>query len=195
MSFPGSTAHRLAWLTLIFLFPGAAASAQSVFTSRPDDPAAIHLAAPEFAVRGDGMADDTAAIQAAIDKAGSSFGGGLVLIPSGRYRLTRTVYLWRAVRLVGYGATRPVFVLGDETAGFQQGMGVMLMFTGSGPVGQAGPAGPAAGGRGRVPFPPPGSVPPNERIADANQNTFYPGITNVDFTIGRGNPAAVAIRF
>ena len=179
----------------MFLILCVSASAQSVFTTRPDDPSAIHLAAPEFPVRGDGTADDTAAIQAAIDKAGSSFSGGLVFIPSGRYRLTRTVYLWRAVRIVGYGATRPVFVLGDETPGFQQGMGVMLMFTGGGPVGQAGPAGAASGGRGRVPFPPPGSVPPNERIADANQNTFYPGITNVDFAIGRGNPAAVAIRF
>ena len=46
-----------------------------------------------------------------------------------------------------------------------------------------------------MPFPPPGSVPPNERIADANQGTFYPGMTNIDFAIGRGNPAAVAIRF
>ena len=186
---------RLAALSVVFLILCVSASAQSVFTTRPEDPSAIHLAAPEFPVRGDGTADDTAAIQAAIDKAGSSFGGGLVFIPSGRYRLTRTVYLWRAVRIVGYGATRPVFVLGDETPGFQQGIGVMLMFTGGGPVGQAGPGGAPSGGRGRVPFPPPGSVPPNERIADANQNTFYPGITNVDFAIGRGNPAAVAIRF
>ena len=46
-----------------------------------------------------------------------------------------------------------------------------------------------------MPFPPPGSVPPNDRIADANQGTFYPGMTNIDFEIGRGNPAAVAIRF
>ena len=53
-----------------------------MFTSRPDDPSAIHLAAPEFPVRGDGSADDTAVIQAAIDKAGSSFGGGLVFIHS-----------------------------------------------------------------------------------------------------------------
>jgi hypothetical protein len=182
----------------MLLVPAAAASAQSVFATRPDDPGAIHLAAPEFPVRGDGTADDTAAIQAAIDRAGSSFSGGLVFIPSGRYRLTRTVYLWRGVRLVGYGATRPVFVLGDETPGFQQGMGVMVMFTGGGPVGPAGPGGPggpAGRGRGRVPFPPPGSVPPNERIADANQGTFYPGMTNIDFAIGRGNPAAVAIRF
>jgi hypothetical protein len=173
----------------MLLGPGAGASAQSVFTDRPDDRAAIHLSAPDFPVRGDGAGDDTAAIQAAIDRAGGSFSGGLVFIPSGRYRLTRTVYLWRAVRLVGYGATRPVFVLRDETPGFQQGMGVMVMFTGGGPVGAA------TGGRGRVPFPPPGSVPANERIADANQNTFYSGITNIDFTIGHGNPAAVAIRF
>ena len=68
----------------------------------------------------------------------------------------------------------------------------MVMFTGGGP-GRPWPTG--RGGRGRVPFPPPGSVPPNERIADANQGTFYPGMTNIDFAIGRGNPAAVAIRF
>jgi hypothetical protein len=188
-------------LTLVLLASAATASAQSVFTTRPDDPGAIHLAAPEYPVRGDGTADDTAAIQAAIDKAGSSFSGGLVFIPSGRYRLTRTVYLWRAVRLVGYGATRPVFVLGDETPGFQLGIGVMVMLTGGSPVGPTAPGGPGApagtagGGRGRVPFPPPGSVPPNERIADANQGTFYPGMTNIDFAIGGGNPAAVAIRF
>src|SRR4051794_23151345 len=74
---------RLAWLAILALVPGATASAQSVFATLPDDPGAIHLAAPEFAVRGDGVADDTAAIQAAIDKAGGSFGGGLVFIPSG----------------------------------------------------------------------------------------------------------------
>src|SRR5437868_13465626 len=105
-------------LTLLLLASAVTASAQSVFTTRPDDPAAVHLAAPEFAVRADGTADDTAAIQSAIDKAGSSFSGGLVFIPSGRYRLTRTVFLWRAVRLVGYGATRPGFVLGYESPGF-----------------------------------------------------------------------------
>ena len=175
---------------LIVLLPLAVPVAgQSVFTTRPDDPNAIHLSAPELGVRGDGATDDSAAIQAAIDKAGTSFSGGLVFMPSGRYRVTRTIYVWRGVRIVGYGATRPVFVLGDNTPGFQTGIGVMVMFTGGGPV-----APPTAGG-GRVPFPPPGSVPPNDRIADANQGTFYSGMTNIDFEIGRGNPAAVAIRF
>jgi len=89
---------------LSILAPGPAPAA-SVFTSRPDDPAAVTLAAPDFAVRGDGVADDSAAIQAAIDKAASKPGGGLLFVPSGRYRLTRTLYVWRAVRLIGVGET------------------------------------------------------------------------------------------
>ena len=44
-------------------------------------------------------------------------------------------------------------------------------------------------------FPPPGFVPPKDDIPDANQTTFYSSMMNVDFEIGDGNPAAVAVRF
>ena len=102
--------------------------------------------------------------------------------------MTRTVYVWPGVRVFGYGATRPVFRAGANTPGFQKGVGVMVMFTG---LRAAGPA-----DRGfRVPFPPPDSVPPNDAIADANSGTFYSAMSNIDFEIGDGNPAAVAIRF
>jgi hypothetical protein len=47
----------------------------------------------------------------------------------------------------------------------------------------------------RVPFPPPGSVPFNKDVADANPGTFYSAMSNIDFKIGKGNPAATAIRF
>ena len=160
-------------------------AAQSVITTRPEDPSGIVVTAD-----GTDEGDDTVAIQAAIDKAGTSFSGGIVFIPSGRYRLTHTVYVWRGVRLVGYGATRPLFVLPSDTPGFQTGIGVLVMFSGGGPTALT-----PGGGRGRIPFPPPGSVPPNDRIADANQGTFYSGITNIDIEIGRGNPAAIAVRF
>jgi hypothetical protein len=110
-----------------------------------------------------------------------------VFVPSGRYWLSRTLYLWPGVRVFGYGVTRPVFILGDNTPGFQQGIGLMVMFTGFRP-------GNGPGGF-RVPFPPPGSVPPNNGIADANPGTFYSAMSNIDFEIGNGNPAAVAIRF
>ena len=176
---------------LCALLPGVVssfASASSVFTTRLDDPKAVYLTAQEFGAHGDGVTDDTAAIQAAIDKAEGGVREGIVFIPSGRYRLTRTVFLWPGVRLIGYGAARPVFVLADSTPGFQAGVGVMVIFTG------ASPAAIQRSGR-RVPFPPPGSVPPNDNVADADEDTFYSAMSNIDFEIGAGNPAAIAIRF
>ncbi len=164
------------------------ASASSVFTTRLDDPKAVYLAAREFGAHGDGIADDTTAIQAAIDKAAGSVREGIVFVPSGRYRLTHTLYLWPGVRLIGYGATRPVFALADNTPGFQTGVGVMVMFTGASPAAILRSA-------KRVPFPPPGSVPPNDNVADADEDTFYSAMSNIDFEIGDGNPAAIAIRF
>lgn len=181
-------AKRLCVLILMAGF-GLSAWAASVFTTRPDDPHAVYLAAPEFAVKGDGVADDSAAIQAAIDQAQKNR-EGIVFIPSGRYRLTRTIYIWPSVRVIGYGATRPVLVLGPNTPGFQTDEGVMVMFTGFRP----GTAGFFGGRTPRVAFPPPGSVPPDNNISDAGPSTFYSAISNIDFEIGAGNPAAIAIR-
>ena len=45
-----------------------------------------------------------------------------------------------------------------------------------------------------MPFPPPGGVPPRDDIPDAGPSTFYPAMSNIDFEIGDGNPAAIAIR-
>ncbi len=173
---------------MLLLGVSSSASAASVFATRLDDPKAVYLTAPEFGVHGDGIGDDSAAIQTAVDKAAGSAREGIVFVPSGRYRLTRTLYVWPGVRLIGYGKTRPVFLLADNTPGFQTGVGDMVMFTGATPA-----AIPRSGGR--IPFPPPGSVPSNDAIADANQNTFYSAMSNIDFEIGAGNPAAIAIRF
>ncbi|MGO9338409.1 MAG: glycosyl hydrolase family 28-related protein [Terracidiphilus sp.] len=172
----------------LLLSTASAAWPSSVFSTRLDDPKAVYLATPEFDPHADGQADDCAAIQAAIDKAGSSTREGIVFIPSGRYRLTRTVYVWPGVRVIGYGPTRPVFLLAGSTPGFQKGVAVMVMFTGANPAD-------LARASHRVPFPPPGSVPPNNAIADAGPSTFYSAMSNIDFEIGEGNSAAIAIRF
>jgi hypothetical protein len=172
---------RLIRYCLLAALLATIAPAASVITTRLDDPRAVYLSAAA-----DGQADDTAAIQAAIDQAENHAREGILFIPSGRYRLTRTIHVWPGVRIFGYGATRPVFVLGPNTPGFQKGVGVMVIFTGARP----------GGGRGfRIPFPPPGSVPPNDAIADANSGTFYSAMSNIDFEIADGNPAAIAIRF
>jgi pectate lyase-like protein/SMP-30/gluconolaconase/LRE-like protein len=162
----------------------------SVFTSRLEDPRAVYVTPEAFGVRGDGASDDSEALQRALDKAAAAGEGGVVFLPAGRYRLTRTLYVWRGVRVIGYGATRPAFVLADETPGYQKGLGLMVMFTNA-----ARPGAPPPPGNTRVPFPPPGSVPPRDDIPDASPVTFYPAMSNVDFEIGARNPAAVAIRF
>ena len=117
-------------LCLSFLVVPRAAGAASVFTSRPDDPAAVHVDPPD-AQPG---ANHTALLQAALDQAAASPAGGIVLVPAGRYRITRTLIVWRAVRIIGYGATRPVFVLPERTPGFQSGLGVMVHFTNARPA-------------------------------------------------------------
>jgi sugar lactone lactonase YvrE len=176
----------------VFLGAAAATPSTSVFTTRLDDPKAVYLTAPQFNAHPDGSADDSSILQAAIDRAENHTREGIVFVPSGRYRLTHTVYVWPGVRIFGYGATRPIFTLPANTPGFQQGIGVMVMFTGFRPGGR--PFGPR-GRNWRVPFPPPGSVPQNNTIADANPGTFYSALSNIDFEIGDGNAAAVAIRF
>jgi hypothetical protein len=175
-------------LLLAILLPGIAPAVfgASVIATRLDDPKAVYLTPSEFGAHADGKGDDSAAVQAAIDKAENNAREGIVFVAPGRYRLTRTVYVWPGVRIFGYGATRPVFVLAPDTPGFQKGLAVMVMFTGARAAN--------AGGRGRVPFPPPDSVPPNNLIADAGPGTFYSAMSNLDFEIGDGNPAAVAIR-
>jgi sugar lactone lactonase YvrE len=159
-----------------------AAFAASVITTRPDDSKAVYLEASTA------KADGSAALQAAIDKAEGGGREGIVFVPADRYTFTRTIYVWPGVRLIGYGPTRPVFVLPPQTPGFQKGIGVMVMFTGLTPNERI-----RAGGR--IAFPPSGLVPPNDDVADANPNTFYSAMTNIDFEIGNGNPAAVAVRF
>jgi hypothetical protein len=165
--------------TIVGALPATAE--RSVFATAPVDARATVVRGT-----GDGRADDSAAIQRAIDAAADQGGGGIVFLPAGDYRITRTIYLWPGVRLFGVGTTRPRIVLGDHTPGFSRGVANMIMFAGARRAG--------ADGR-RVPFPPSGSVPFDPAIADANPGTFYSAISNVDIRVGRGNPAAAAIRF
>jgi len=167
---------------ILVLLACPALAGRSFITTRLDDPKAVYYSAPH----GDGNTDESAALQAAIDKADVNH-EGIVFIPSGRYTIARTVYVRAGIRLFGYGATRPVFVLPANSPGFQKGMGVMFMFIGARPGG-------AYDSGSRVPVPPPGTVPPKE-VPDANSGTFYSSMCNIDLEIGEGNPGAVGIRF
>jgi hypothetical protein len=80
------------------LLPGACSTvfAAPVFTTRLDDPQAVYLTltAQAFGVHADGLADDSAAVQAAIDKAWSPAREGIAFVRSGHYRITRIIFVW-----------------------------------------------------------------------------------------------------
>ncbi|MGK6323387.1 glycosyl hydrolase family 28-related protein [Sphingomonas sp. DT-51] len=157
----------------------ASARSTSVYLTPPDDPRAITVRGV-----GDGRADDSAAIQQAIDAAAASGNGGIVFLPSGRYRVTRTILVRPAVRIFGVGKTRPEIVLADSTPGFGSGVAAMLAFTGEDQYRV-----------GKVAVPPPTTVPFDANVYDATSSTFYSAIANIDFRIGEGNAGAVAVRF
>src|SRR5262245_378276 len=166
---------------VVGLVQPAPAQTSSFYTARLDDPQAVYLTTDSFHARGDGAADDTAAVQAAIDKVQETTGEGIVFVPSGRYRLTTTVYVWGGIRLIGYGTTRPVFVLGANTPGYgdPNQEKYMVFFSGSR----------AAAGRGaRVDGRDTGTP------GDAGAGTFYSAMSNIDVEIGEGNPGAVGVR-
>jgi sugar lactone lactonase YvrE len=178
----------------------AQAWAASYYTVRLDDPKAVYLTAEGFRARGDGVADDTDAIQKAIDRAIESPSQGIVFIPEGRYRLTRTINVWPSVRLIGYGVNRPVFVLAPDTPGYQDrnSENYMVFFSGSRPGGMGAREGAPSGGRG-------GQLPADAaggrgrggqsgHPGDAGAGTFYSAMSNIDIEIGEGNPGAVGVR-
>jgi sugar lactone lactonase YvrE len=163
------------------MIPATQIFANSYYTGRLDDPKAVYLTADQFPVHADGRADDSDALQQAIDKVQDTTNQGIVFLPSGRYRVTRTIYIWPGIRVIGYGKTRPVIVLGANTQAFQSGPTYMIFFAG----GRPGTTGANAGAtRDSEKATPP----------DASPGTFYSALSNVDIEIQDGNPGAVGVR-
>lgn len=184
--------RRLFFVFAAFSVAAGSLSAQSFYPERLHDATAVYLSG----AKGDGVADDTAALQAAIDKVADTTHQGILFIPQGHYRITRTLFVWPGVRVIGWGEHRPVLVLGANTSGYQEGPAYMVMFTG-GRTGERrrGGAQPPANAPRREPVPFRGTVPPTLNVVDANPGTFYSAMSNIDFEIGDGNPGAVGIRF
>jgi sugar lactone lactonase YvrE len=168
----------------------------SYYPLRLEDADAVYLAPDQFPVHADGEADDSAVVQHAIDRVQETSGQGIVFIPAGRYRLTRTIFVWPGIRLIGYGPTRPVIVLADNTPGFQEGPAYMVFFAGFRPkslhawykkeLSTHFPEG--------HPPPTPGTVPPTF-VPDASPGTFYSAMSNINFEVGKEDQGAVAVRF
>lgn len=155
-------------------------SGQSIYPLRINDPKAVYFTNQNFNVSADGEGDDAPALQAAIDLVLKESQNGILFIPEGTYRLGNTIRLWSGIRLIGYGTNRPTFKLGDNTPGFQEGENkYMVHFCQS---------------KGGSRDPQPGTWQTPEFV-DGTWVTFFSGISNINFEIGKGNPAAIAVRY
>src|SRR3954447_18145723 len=104
---------RHSLLALVALLSGQIAASQSAFTLRPDDRKAVYVSAS----RAD--TDQSSTLQAAIDHLQETTHHGVVFVAEGRYRIEHTVHVWAGIRLVGYGPSRPIFVLPPHSGEFQ----------------------------------------------------------------------------
>ena len=146
-----------------------AVNRHSVYTQKPMDSEAYYFTPENYGFKADGKSDVTEALQQAIFQVKREKNFGILFIPEGEYRISKTIQVPSSVRLIGYGKKRPVIYLGKETAGFQEGQNYMLWFTG-------------------------GIAPEGKEPSDAGAGTFYSAVSNIDFKIEKRNPAAIAIR-
>ncbi|MBQ8502161.1 MAG: SMP-30/gluconolactonase/LRE family protein [Bacteroides sp.] len=148
----------------------------SIYTQKPNDPEAFFFTPENYGIKADGKMDVSEALQKAINQVKRERNFGILYIPEGKYKISKTIYIPGAIRLIGYGAKRPEFILAKNSPGFQEEVptdkgkaNYMFWFTG-------------------------GMVEEGQEPRDANAGTFYSAMSNINLRIEDGNPHAVALR-
>ena len=148
----------------------------SYYRQKPDDPDAVYFTPENFNITADGKMDVSDQLQNAINQLKTGRNFGILFIPEGSYTISKTIYIPAAIRLIGYGKNRPVFILRKNAPGFQEPnpddkgkASYMFWFTSS-------------------------IIEPGKEIRDAGAGTFYSALSNIDLIIEDGNPSAVALR-
>lgn len=153
----------------VMLNSSLAIKAQSIYAQMPDDPEALYFTSENFNIAPDGKHDVSEALQFAINKLKKEKNFGLLFIPEGKYLISKTIYIPKAIRIIGYGGNRPEFILGENTAAYQDENNYMFWFTDN-------------------------LVEEGQQPRDAGAGTFYSAISNINFRIEKGNPKAIALR-
>jgi hypothetical protein len=148
----------------------------SVYTQRPKDQEAYYFTPENFGFKADGKSDLSEALQNAINQVKKEKGFGILFIPEGKYRISKTIYIPGAIRLIGYGKNRPEFILTKNSPGYQEEVAsdkgkarYMFWFTG-------------------------GIVEAGQTPRDAGAGTFYSAMSNINLRVEDGNPFAVGLR-
>ena len=160
---------------------------ESVYKEKFQDPTGIFFTKEEFPELIDERDDVSGILQTAIDRLIAEQSYGILYIPEGEYRIKNTIKIPPSVRLIGYGKTRPVFVLPAGTEGFSEKLGTL----GTDPRADFLSGYPGA----KYMFWFIGEKDTHkEEPKDANAATFYSAISNIDFKIEEKNPSAICIR-
>jgi hypothetical protein len=139
---------------------------KSFYQAKLQDDDATYFTPENFKITNDGKTDVSDELQRAINEVKTNFNFGIVFIPEGTYTISKTIYIPTAVRVIGYGQKRPVFVLADNAPGFQQEY-------------------PDDKGNAKYMFWFTSSIPkPGQPVPDAGASTFYSAMSNVDLRIG-----------
>jgi|GEM_PF-6808576 len=148
----------------------------SIYQERLNDPEAVYFTADHFDISNNGQTDVSAELQKAINQLKAEKNFGILFIPEGKYKISKTIYVPMAIRLIGYGRKRPLIFLAKNSPGFQQ---------------------PAETDKGKANYMfwfTSGIVEEGRPPRDAGAGTFYSGLSNIDLKIEEGNPHAVALR-
>ena len=163
-------------LLCISCFQLSAVQLTSVYTQRPVDQEAYYFTPENFVFKADDKSDLSEVLQNAINKVKKEKGFGILFIPEGKYRISKTIYVPGAIRLIGYGKNRPEFILTKNSPGYQEEVAAdkgkaryMFWFTG-------------------------GIVEAGQTPRDAGAGTFYSAMSNINLRIEDGNPFAVGLR-
>lgn len=160
---------------LLMLCFTAWAAGGSFYTQKPNDPEAVYFIPENFGVKGKD-ADVSNALQTIINQVKREKNFGIIYIPEGTYRISKTIYVPQAIRLIGYGARRPEIILTKNSPGYQEEI-------------------PSDKGKANYMFWFTGRIVENDgRVQDAGAGTFYSALSNIDLRIEDGNPHAVALR-
>lgn len=142
-----------------------------------EDESAIYFDADHFNISNDGIVDVSDELQKAVNMVVEEYGYGIVFVPEGKYLLSKTIYIPKAVRIIGYGEKRPEFILKDNALNFNipkeddKGHFRYLFWFVDRVVTEE----------------------TNVNANDANPGTFYSAMSNVNINLGRGNDYAVAL--
>ena len=166
------------YFLLIFLLPVTSMAftpGESVYKLKPDDPEAVFFIPENYGVTGRN-ADISDALQRVINQVKTEKNFGIIFIPEGTYRISKTIYVPQAIRLIGYGAKRPEIILTRNSPGYQQEV-------------------PSDKGRANYMFWFTSRITGDDGVVrDAGAGTFYSAMSNINLRIEDGNPHAVALR-